>query len=56
VLTGDFGRYVFEIAALVRVPRSSYNYRVWVVEMIWTELAAHHPVLSNRASASPSDR
>jgi hypothetical protein len=30
-LTRDFGRHVFEIAALLRVSHSLYNYRVWVV-------------------------
>ena len=43
-LTREFGRHVFEIAALSRVSHTLYNYRVWVVEMIWTKLAAPHPV------------
>src|SRR5437764_1606941 len=30
-LTRDFGRHVFENAALLRVSHSLYNYRVWVV-------------------------
>jgi len=49
-LTRDFGRHVFEMAALSRVPQTQYNYRVSVVEMVWFELAAPHTVLSNRVS------
>ena len=30
-LTREFGRHVFEIAALLRVSQRLYNYRVWVV-------------------------
>ena len=30
-LTRDFGRHVFEIAALLRVPQRLHNYRVLVV-------------------------
>ena len=30
-LTKEFGGHVFEIAALLRVSRTPYNYRVWVV-------------------------
>src|ERR1035437_10044066 len=30
-LTRKFGRHVFEIAALLRVSHTLYNYRVWVV-------------------------
>jgi hypothetical protein len=30
-LTREFGRHVFEIAALLRVSRRLCNYRVWVV-------------------------
>ena len=30
-LTGDFGRHAFELAALLRVSHSLYNYRVLVV-------------------------
>ena len=49
-LTREFGRHVFEIAALLRVSQRLYNYRVWVVGMVWFELAAPHTVLSNRVS------
>jgi len=55
-LTRDFGRHVFEMAALSRVPQTQYNYRVSVVEMVWFELAAPHAVLSNRVSATRLDR
>ena len=48
--TRKFGRHVFEIAALLRVSDILYNYRVWVVEMVWFELAAPHTVLSNSVS------
>jgi len=51
VLTGDFVRHVFEIAALVRVPHSPYNYRVWVVGMVWFELVA--PTQSYRTASLP---
>ena len=44
-LTKEFGRHVFEIAALLRVSHTLYNYRVLVVEMIWTKLAAPHAVI-----------
>jgi hypothetical protein len=44
-LTKEFGRHVFEIAALLRVSQTLYNYRVCVVEMIWTKLAAPHAVI-----------
>src|SRR5450755_404008 len=44
-LTRVFGRHVFEIAALLRVSQRLYNYRVWVVETIWTKLAAPHAVI-----------
>jgi hypothetical protein len=50
-LTREFGRHVFEIAALLRVSERPYNYRVLVVEMVCFELAAPHAVLSNRVSA-----
>ena len=30
-LTREFGRHAFENAALLRVPHTLYNYRVWVV-------------------------
>ena len=48
--TGEFGRHFFDIAALLRVFDIIYNYRVWVVEMVWFELAAPHTVLSNSVS------
>jgi hypothetical protein len=52
-LTREFARHVFEIAALLRVPHILYNYRVWVVETIWTKLHAPHaeiePVSETRA-------
>jgi hypothetical protein len=48
--TRKFGRHVFDIAALLRVSDILCNYRVWVVEMVWFELAAPHTVLSNRVS------
>src|SRR5450755_2724817 len=41
-LTRVFGRHVFEIAALLRVSQSLYNYRVWMVKTIWIELPAPH--------------
>jgi hypothetical protein len=44
-LTREFGRHVFEIAALLRVSRRLCNYRVWVVETAEIELAAHHAVI-----------
>ena len=37
-LTREFGRHVFEIAALLRVPQRLYNYRVWVVDVMGIEL------------------
>ena len=36
-LTREFGRHVFEIAVLLRVSHTLYNYRVWVVEVIAIE-------------------
>jgi hypothetical protein len=44
-LTREFGRHVFEIAALLRVSRRLCNYRVLVVETIWTKLHAPHAVI-----------
>ena len=44
-LTREFGRHVFEIAALLRVSHTLYNYRVLVVETKGTELATPHPVI-----------
>jgi len=44
-LTREFGRHVFEIAVVLRVPINLYNFRVWVVEMEGIELAAPHPVI-----------
>jgi hypothetical protein len=37
-LTREFGRHVFEIAALLRVSQRLYNYRVWVVGVMGIEL------------------
>jgi hypothetical protein len=44
-LTREFGRHVFEIAALLRASQRLYNYRVWVVETEGTELPTPHPVI-----------
>ena len=44
-LAREFGRHVFETAALLRVSQRLYNYRVWMVEPIWTELHAPHSVI-----------
>src|ERR1700687_964127 len=44
-LTREFGRHVFEIAALLRVSQRLHNYGVWVVETIWTKLHAPHAVI-----------
>ena len=44
-LTREFGRHVFEIAALLRVSHTLYNYRVWVVETEGTKLPTPHPVI-----------
>src|SRR5258708_10615214 len=41
-LTREFGRHVFEIAAQLRVSQRLHNYRMWVVETIWTKLPAPH--------------
>src|SRR5229473_5917023 len=37
-LTREFGRHVFDIAALLRVSQRLYNYRVWVVGVMGIEL------------------
>src|SRR2546430_7244888 len=47
-LTRDFGRHVFEIAALLRVSCSLYNYRVWVVGATGIEPVT--PSMSTRCS------
>jgi hypothetical protein len=39
------GTHVFEISDVLRVSLSHHNYREWVVETGWIELAAHHPVI-----------
>jgi len=44
-LTREFGRHVFEIAAVLRVSNNQYNFRVCVVETAEIELAAHHAVI-----------
>jgi hypothetical protein len=36
-LTREFGRHVFEIAALLRVSQTIHNYSVWVVGVIGIE-------------------
>jgi hypothetical protein len=51
--TRELGRHVFDITELLRVSTVIYNYRVCMVELLWLELAAPHPVLSNRVSATP---
>ena len=43
--TREFGRHVFEIAALLRVSDILYNYRVWVVETEGIELPTPQPVV-----------
>ena len=43
-LTREFGRHVFEIAALLRVSQRLYNYRVWVVGATGIE-----PILSPKS-------
>jgi hypothetical protein len=55
-LTREFGRHVFEIAALLRVYHRLYNYRVWVVETIWTKLAAPHAVIETSLRNSSQER
>ena len=52
-LTREFGRHVFEIAALLRVSKILYNYRVWVVEAVGHKLATHHPVIEPVSAAEP---
>jgi hypothetical protein len=44
-VTREFGRHVFDIAELLRVSNTLYNYRVWVVETEGTELPTPHPVI-----------
>ena len=55
-LAKEFSRHVFEIAALLRVSRRLYNYRVWVVETIWTKLAAPHAVIETSLRNSSQER
>ena len=43
--TKEFSRHVFEIAALLRVSQTLYNYRVCVVETEGTKLPTPHPVI-----------
>jgi len=52
----EFSRHVFEIAALLRVLLFQYNYRVWVVETIWTKLAAPHAVIETSLQNSSQER
>jgi hypothetical protein len=47
-LTREFGRHVFEIAALLRAPERLYNYRVWVVGATGIEPVT--PSMSTRCS------
>ena len=49
-LTRDFGRHVFEIAALLRVPQRLHNYRVWVVGATGIEPVT--PTMSRFAAAA----
>src|ERR1700730_5108827 len=51
--TREFGRHVFEIAALLRVPQRLHNYGVWVVEVVGHKLATHHPVIEPVSTAEP---
>ena len=44
-LTREFGRHVFEIAALLRVSQRLHNYGVWVVEAVGHKLVTHQPVI-----------
>ena len=44
-LPKEFGRHVFDIAELLRVSHALYNFRVWVVETIWTKLPTLHPTV-----------
>ena len=39
--TREFGRHVFEIAALLRVPQRLHNYGVWMVGLIGIEPVTH---------------
>ena len=39
------GTHVFDNSDVLRVSLSHHNYREWVVETGWIELAAHHPVI-----------
>ena len=55
-LNKKLGGHVFDIAKDVRASLTLHNLRVWVVEMVWFELAAPHAVLSNRVSATRLDR
>src|SRR6202021_1140912 len=41
----EFGRHVFEIAALSRASLRRYNLRVWMVGLVWTEPPTPHPVV-----------
>src|SRR6266478_2623722 len=55
-LTSQFGRHAFENAALLRVSHILYNYRVWVVETIWTKLAAPHAGIEPSLRKSSQER
>ena len=47
-LTREFSGHVFDIAALLRVPDTLYNYRVWVVGATGIEPVT--PSMSTRCS------
>ena len=49
-LTREFGRHVFEIAALLRVSQRLHNYRVWVVGATGIEPVT--PSMSRRCSSA----
>src|SRR6202171_3657058 len=55
-LTREFGRHVFEIAALLRVSQRLHNSGVLVQKRVCYELAPPHAVLSTRVSATRLDR
>src|SRR5258708_26241365 len=55
-LTSQFGRHAFENAALLRVSHTLYNYRVWMVETIWTKLAAPHAAIGPSLPKSSEER
>jgi hypothetical protein len=52
-LTREFGRHALEIAALLRVSHTTYNFRVWVVEIVGLKLVTHHPVIEEVSDPAP---